>query len=80
MNLGKVMGCQSNLAPPTQPPHALLKNKRLQDIRCFRFITLPSFILFSLFIDIQSQELLNFSWISSKVLNNLDEIHNNNKK
>lgn len=41
------MGCQSNLAPPTQPPHALLKNKRLQNIRCFRFISLLYRLLYS---------------------------------
>lgn len=36
--------CQSILAPPTQPPHAILKNKHLQKIRCFCCITFLSFM------------------------------------
>jgi len=50
MKLGKVMACQSNLAPPTQPPHALLKNKGLQNIRVYSFDYFLVFYTFFLLI------------------------------
>jgi len=68
MKLGKVMACQSNLAPPTQPPHALLKNKGLQNITVYSFdyfiVFYTFFLLISHTVGSLKIEFINFmlSW------------------